>query len=178
MDAKELYLLCVKENGLSDHQMGELSPSEHAMLSRGENGRFWLSRAEREKFKVVLTGGAFDILHIGHSLTLEKAKEQGDLLVVVVSTDERVKEVKKRSPIHDMEYRRAMVASLKPVDLALGGSTDIMETFYRVRPDVVVFGYDQTPMKLPSPVKTVHLKEVVSDPKLAKTSRIIRDLGL
>lgn len=177
MDAKELYLLCVKENGLSDHQMGELSPNEHAMLSRGENGCFWLSRAEREKFRVVLSGGAFDILHIGHVLTLEKAREQGDLLVVVVSTDGRVKEVKKRAPIHDMEYRRSMVAALKMVDLALSGSTDIMETFYRVRPDVVVFGYDQKPMPLPAPCKIVHLTDRM-DEKLAKTSRIIRDLGL
>jgi len=178
MDARELYLFCVRENGLSDHEMGELTDAERALLTRGENGKFWLSREEREKFTVALTGGAFDILHIGHVLTLQKAREQADLLVVVVSTDERVKEVKKRAPINDAEYRREMVASMKGVDAAIAGSTDIMETFYRVRPDVVVFGYDQTPMKLPVPVKVVHLKEVVSDPKMAKTSRIIRDLGL
>ena len=178
MDAKELYLYCVRENGLSDHEMGELSEEERRLLSRGENGKFWLSRQERGKFTVALTGGAFDILHIGHALTLKKAKEQADLLVAVVSTDERVREVKKRNPIHDAEYRREMVSSVKGVDLAIAGSSDIMETFYRVRPDVVVFGYDQTPMKLPVPVKVVHLKEVISDPKLAKTSRIIRELGL
>ena len=178
MDAKELYLFCVAQNGLSDHEMGELSEADRSFLARGENGKFWLSRAEREKFTVALTGGAFDILHIGHMLILKKAKEQADLLVVVVSTDERVREVKKRAPIHDCEYRREMVSSVKGVDLAIAGSSDIMETFYRVRPDAVVFGYDQTPMKLPVPVKVVHLKEVMADPKLAKTSRIIRDLGL
>ncbi|MFA6489201.1 MAG: adenylyltransferase/cytidyltransferase family protein [Candidatus Micrarchaeia archaeon] len=178
MDAKELYLFCVAENGLSDSDMGLLTPADHEKLMRGDNGRYWLSRAEREKFTVALTGGAFDILHIGHALTLKKAKEQADLLVVVVSTDERVKQVKKHEPVHNAEYRREMVASMKYVDLALAGSSDIMETFYRVRPDVVVFGYDQTPMKLPIPLKTVHLTGVVADPKMAKTSRIIRDLGL
>ena len=178
MDAKSLYLFCVAENGLSNSEMKLLSPEDHEKLAMGDNGRYWLSRGEREKFTVALTGGAFDILHIGHALTLKKAKEQADLLVVVVSTDERVKEVKKRPPIHNAEYRREMVASMKYVDLALAGSADIMETFYRVRPDVVVFGYDQSPMKLPVPVKVVHLREVVSDPKMAKTSRIIRDLGL
>src|SRR3989344_9003185 len=177
MDIRELYLLTVKESGLPGHEMANLSEGERALLTRGENSRFWLTRTERDKFKVVLTGGAFDILHIGHVLTLEKAREQGDLLVIVVSTDARVEQVKKRKPIHDMEYRRGMVAALKPVDLAISGSSDIMETFYRVRPDVVVFGYDQKVMDLPVPVKTVHLKEVISDPKLAKTSRIIRDLG-
>jgi cytidyltransferase-like protein len=178
MDAKEIYLYCVAQNGLADHEMEELSEEERRLLSRGENGKFWLSRQEREKFTVALTGGAFDILHIGHMLTLREAKKQADLLVVVVSTDERVKEVKKRPPMHDCEYRREMVSSVKGVDLAIAGSSDIMETFYRVRPDVVVFGYDQTPMKLPAVVKVMHLKGVVSDPKMAKTSRIIRDLGL
>ena len=178
MDPKQLYLFCVAENGLSDHDMGLLTPEDHEKLARGDNGRYWLTGAERGKFTVALTGGAFDILHIGHALTLKKAREQADLLVVVVSTDERVKEVKKHPPIHNAEYRRDMVSSMKYVDLALAGSSDIMETFYRVRPDVVVFGYDQVPMKLPVPVKVAHLKEVVSDPKLAKTSRIIRELGL
>jgi len=178
MDSKSLYLFCVAENGLSDSEMTLLTPADHEKLAMGDNGRYWLKREEREKFTVALTGGAFDILHIGHALTLKKAKEQADLLIVVVSTDERVKEVKKRPPIHNAEYRREMVASMKYVDIALAGSADIMETFYRVRPDVVVFGYDQSPMKLPVPVKVVHLKEVVSDPKMAKTSRIIRDLGL
>lgn len=177
MDTKELYLLTVKENGLSDHEMEKLGEGERALMTRGENGKFWLKREEREKFKVVLTGGVFDVLHIGHVLTLEKAREQGDLLVVVVSTDQRVEQVKKRKPIHEMEYRRSMVAALKAVDLAINGSTDMMETFYRVRPDIVVFGYDQKPMSLPAPVRSVHLEDRM-DEKLAKTSRIIRDLGL
>ena len=178
MDAKEIYLLTVKENGLSDHDMEALTPEERALLTRGENGKFWLHREVREKFTVALTGGAFDILHIGHALTLKKAKEQADILVVVVSTDERVKEIKNRVPIHDAEYRRDMVSSMKGVDIAIVGSKDIMGTFYRVRPDIVVFGYDQKVMDLPAPVKTIHLKDVVSDPKMAKTSRIIKDLGL
>ena len=178
MDARELYLLTVKENGLSDHEMEKLSPDERKLLTRGENSRFWLHREEREKFKVVLTGGVFDILHIGHVLTLQKARELGDLLVVVVSTDERVAQVKGKKPMHEAEYRRGMVAALKPVDIAIVGVKDMMETFYRVRPDVVAFGYDQKPMQLPAPCKTVHLTEVKADEKLAKTSRIIRDLGL
>jgi glycerol-3-phosphate cytidylyltransferase-like family protein len=70
-----------------------------------------------------------------------------------------------------------MVSGLKPVSLAVGG-TDMMETFYRVRPDIVVFGYDQMPMALPAPCNRVHLETVKADPSMAKTSRIIRDLGL
>ena len=98
MDPKELYLFCVAENGLSDSEMKLLTPADHEKLALGDNGRYWLTREERAKFTVALTGGAFDILHIGHALTLKKAKEQADLLIVVVSTDERVKELKNRPP--------------------------------------------------------------------------------
>jgi len=51
-----------------------------------------------------------------------------------------------------------------------------MGTFKRVKPDVVVFGYDQQPFALPC--KVVHLAGVKADERLAKTSELIRKLGL
>ena len=178
MDARELYLLSVKENGISESSFAALGSVERSLLEKRADGKYWLSPAERSKFRVVLTGGVFDVLHMGHVLTVQKARELGDLLVVVVTTDERVEQVKKRKPIHDAEYRRAMVSSLKGVDIAIVGVKNIMDTFGRVKPDVVAFGYDQLPMQLPSPCKSVHLKDVRADPNVAKTSRIIRELGL
>ena len=177
MDAKELYLLSVKEGGIPPQAYGLLAEKEKALLEE-RGGRYWLSSSERGKFRVVLTGGVFDVLHIGHVLTLQKAKEQGDLLVVVVTTDERVEKIKGKRPLHEADYRRGMVSALKPVDLAVVGAKELMDTFRRVGPDVVAFGYDQKPFPLPAPCKSVHLKEVVADPSMAKTSRIIRELGL
>lgn len=176
MDAKELYFVSVKENGISETEFSKLGSSEKELLEKRGNGKFYLKQGERAKFRVVLTGGVFDILHIGHLLTLQKASELGDALVVVVSTDERVEKVKGKKPIHEAEYRRAMVAAIRWVDLAVVGAREMMDTFGRVRPDVVVFGYDQKPFELPC--KVVHLLEVKADERLAKTSRIIRDLGL
>jgi len=175
MDARELYLMCVEKNGISESEFAKLSQEEKNLLEK-RNNRYWLSPSERSKFRVALTGGVFDILHIGHILTLQKAAEQADLLVVVVATDERVEKAKGRKPIHEAEYRRAMVASLKAVDLAIVGAGDIMGTFKRVKPDVVVFGYDQQPFALPC--KVVHLAGVKADERLAKTSELIRKLGL
>lgn len=175
VDAKELYLLSVRENGISESEYAILNQGERKLLEKKE-GKYWLSAGERPKFKVVLTGGVFDILHIGHVLTLQKAREQGDLLIVVVATDPRVEKIKGRKPMHESEYRRAMVSSLKGVDLAIVGVSNMMDTFARVKPDVVVFGYDQKPLELPC--KVVHLADVKADERLAKTSRIIRDLGL
>jgi cytidyltransferase-like protein len=178
MDARELYLLCVMKNGLADSEAAKLSSSERAMLELRGDGRHYLKESERQRFKVVLTGGVFDILHIGHVLTLQKARELGNILIVIVATNERVEKTKGRKPIHDAEYRRMMVSSLKPVDLALAGGADMMAAFVRVQPDIVAFGYDQKPFTLPEGCESVHLQGVKADPALAKTSRIIRELGI
>lgn len=176
MDAKELYLLAVQDNGITEEAYRTFSHHEQAMLEKKWD-KYWLKKEHRH-FKVVLTGGVFDVLHIGHILTLTKAKEHGDILVAVVATDARVQKVKNRKPIHPSDYRRAMVASIKPVDIAIVGGEDMMQTFERVSPDIVAFGYDQSPMKLPPHVKSVHLTEIKADESMAKTSEIIRKLGL
>jgi cytidyltransferase-like protein len=177
MGAKALYLYCVSKNGLTPKDKLRLHPSDQKRLQLGYKNRFWLAKSEREKFKVALTGGVFDIIHMGHILTLKEASKHADLLVVVVSTDKRVLHQKKRPPIHSAECRRDMVASIRWVDLAIVGSSDILDTFYRVLPDVVVFGYDQKEIKLPLPAKVVRLKAAYR-PKMSKTSKIIRQLGL
>ena len=177
MNARELYLLSVKENGISESAAAKLSRGER-MLLEARDGKYYLKAGERAKFSVALTGGVFDVLHIGHVLTLQKARELGDVLVVVVATNETVEKRKGKKPLHDAEYRRAMVSELKPVDIAVVGEADWMGTFARVKPDVVAFGYDQLPIPLPVGCKSAHLENVKVDPALAKTSRIIRELGI
>jgi cytidyltransferase-like protein len=177
MNARELYLLSVKEKGIPQAAYGKLSRGERMQLEE-RAGKYYLKASERAKFSVVLTGGVFDVLHIGHVLTLQKARELGDLLVVVVATNETVEKRKGKKPLHEAEYRRAMVAELKPVDAAIVGEADWMQTFARVKPDIVAFGYDQKPILLPDGCKSAHLETVKVDPAFAKTSRIIRELGI
>ncbi len=177
MNSRELYLLSLKENGIPQEKCDKLPRGELAALEARE-GKYYLKASERAKFSVVLTGGVFDVLHMGHVLTLQKARELGDLLVVVVATNETVEKRKGKKPLHDAEYRRAMVEALKPVDLAVAGEADWMATFARVKPNVVAFGYDQKPIPLPEGCKSAHLENVKVDPAFAKTSRIIRELGI
>ena len=37
---------------------------------------------------IVTTNGTFDILHLAHIHLLQKAKEQGDILIVLINSDE------------------------------------------------------------------------------------------
>jgi len=123
---------------------GWLESMESEGLIRAGPTGYELSESGRSAISVVLTGGVFDIIHPGHVYTLESAKAQGDLLIVVVARDVTVERNKGRPPLHDEELRLKLVSALKPVDAAiLGSSVDMMATVERVRPDVIALGYDQ-----------------------------------
>ena len=90
----------------------------------------------------VMAAGVFDLLHLGHVHYLTEAKKIGDELIVVVATDVMVAK-RKHQPIIPQEQRLALVAALKPVDVALLGSPqDQYQTVAAVKPDVIALGYD------------------------------------
>ena len=103
-----------------------------------------LTEIGRSSLNVVLAGGVFDIIHPGHIHTLNAAKDLGDVLVVVVATDNTSVKMKKRRPLHSQEQRQELVNSLSMVDLCLiGQEEDIFKTVNRVRPQIIALGYDQ-----------------------------------
>jgi len=106
--------------------------------------RSTLTEIGRDSLHVVLAGGVFDIIHPGHIYTLNAAKALGDVLVVVVATDNTSEKMKKRRPLHTQEQRQELVNSLSIVDLCLvGQEDDIFKTVNRVRPQIIALGYDQ-----------------------------------
>ncbi len=69
---------------------------------------------------IVLTGGCFDILHVGHIALLQNAKKQGDILMVLLESDEKIKQLKGADrPIHTQKERALMLASLRYVDYVI-----------------------------------------------------------
>jgi len=113
----------------------------------GTEARYSLTQPARELIKVVLAGGVYDVLHVGHLAALREAKRLGDVLVVVVATDATVETLKERKPLFPEQDRRALVEGLKPVDIAILGYEDIGFGFEQVldevKPDTVAFGFDQ-----------------------------------
>lgn len=97
--------------------------------------------------KTVMATGTFDLLHPGHGLYLQKAKELGGKdakLVVVVARDSTVRE-KKRIPIVDEFQRLEMIKMLKPVDEAcLGHPTNMFKIVRDLQPDIIAIGSDQS----------------------------------
>ncbi|MFZ5500682.1 MAG: adenylyltransferase/cytidyltransferase family protein, partial [Candidatus Micrarchaeota archaeon] len=125
---------------------------------------------------VVLTGGVFDVLHIGHIATLTEAKKHGDVLVVAIARDEHIRK-KGREPLHDVGYRKVMVEALKPVDISLEGFDEPEKMLKLVGPDVIAYGYDQRDSFRPEGVEVVKLEKKI-DEKRFKTSKILEELGL
>ena len=154
-----------------------------AALHNGASAASILFPEQRRLFSVVLTGGVFDVIHPGHLHTLQEAKKAAQtsgkpvVLIVVVATDANVSARKGREPLHTQDERAALVQALKPVDLAIVGLSRWQDTLARVGPDVVVFGYDQKPLPLPSQIKVVHLTSHGANPN-SKTGKVRDQLGL
>ena len=69
--------------------------------------------------KRVITYGTFDLLHYGHINLLKRAKALGDYLVVALSTDEFNWNKKKKKCYFDFEKRKALLESIRYVDLVI-----------------------------------------------------------
>lgn len=109
-----------------------------------ESDKKTLTDLGRSAIRVVLAGGVFDIIHPGHIHTLRAAKALGNVLIVVIATDQTAQKMKHRLPLHNMELRRDLVNSLLMVDYAVvGHEGDIFKTVALVKPDIIALGYDQ-----------------------------------
>uniref|UniRef100_UPI00260A4B69 adenylyltransferase/cytidyltransferase family protein n=1 Tax=Oceanispirochaeta sp. TaxID=2035350 RepID=UPI00260A4B69 len=81
----------------------------------------------------------------GHEYFLQKAKEYGDRLIVVVARDSFVESFKKKSPLHDELSRlhfiqnHPLVTEACLADEQIGG----FSILNRIRPDIICLGHDQ-----------------------------------
>jgi D-glycero-beta-D-manno-heptose 1-phosphate adenylyltransferase len=91
--------------------------------------------------KVVLTSGSFDVLHEGHSMYLEAARQLGDFLVVGVDSDEKIRQRKgpTRPAVPELERLR-MVTHQRGVGLVAlkRQEAERWALIKAVRPDVLV----------------------------------------
>lgn len=92
---------------------------------------------------VVLTGGCFDILHPGHFALLKHAKHVGDVLLVLLESDEKITKLKgPLRPIHSQQERADMLLGLKAVDFViplpfLSSNADYDHIITSIHPDII-----------------------------------------
>lgn len=103
-----------------------------------------ISKKLKEKNKIiVVTGGCFDILHIGHIKFLEKAKKQGDFLFILLENDKNVKKLKgSNRPINNQKERAQVLAALSCIDYVvllneMKTNKDYDNLIYKINPDII-----------------------------------------
>ncbi len=98
---------------------------------------------QMKKYKVGYTTGVFDMFHIGHLNILKRAKEQCELLIVGVSTDEVVRQYKHKTPLIPFEQRCEIVNAIRYVDKVVPQtSMDKMQAYEELKFDALFHGND------------------------------------
>jgi glycerol-3-phosphate cytidylyltransferase len=93
--------------------------------------------------KIIITFGTFDLFHIGHLNILKRAKEQGDYLIVGVSSDELNKK-KGKITVIPLKDRMEIVKSITYVDeVFIEDSLELKDQYIKnYGADVLVMGDD------------------------------------
>ena len=90
-----------------------------------------LEQLKADGKEIVFTNGCFDLLHPGHVHYLEKAKAEGDVLVVALNSDASVRKIKGEDrPVLSEEDRCEIVSAL--------GCVDFVTTFEEEIPQAIV----------------------------------------
>ena len=91
----------------------------------------------------VLVGGCFDVIHPGHVIFLEKARKAGDILIVFLESDKKVRELKGIDrPIHNQKERAKVLSALRPVDYIvrlpyMNRDREYDQLIIKIKPDVI-----------------------------------------
>lgn len=102
-----------------------------------------IQNPKKQNKKIVLSGGCFDVLHPGHVIFLEKAKKAGDILVVFLESDKKVRELKGIGrPIHSQEERAKVLSALSAVDYIvmlpyMNRDKEYDQLIMKIKPDVI-----------------------------------------
>lgn len=105
------------------------------------------------KKRIVLIGGCFDILHAGHIKFLEKAKDQGDILFLLLESDQSVKKLKgEKRPINTQKDRAYVLSALSSIDYVvmlskLPTDKDYDRLIAQIRPDVIALTHGDPNLK-------------------------------
>jgi len=136
--------------------------------------------------RIVLAGGCFDILHVGHITFLEKARAAGDKLFIMLEGDAAIKKLKgENRPINSQADRARILSAIESVDVVVALGDDLKDADYdnlimKIQPDVIAtsegdtyIGHKERQAKMVLG-KVVEVTGIISD---QSTSRLVKILG-
>ena len=134
--ARTASLSCAEGNPKADFVCADLMATTKAILKIKT-----LQELEKIDFtgkKIVTTNGCFDVIHEGHLKALRESKEQGDILIVGLNSDESVRKLKGPTrPINNEFSRACALAAIDYVDYVFIFGEDNPIAFLEIlKPDV------------------------------------------
>ncbi len=135
----------------------------------------------RNHKSIVLVGGCFDVLHVGHIIFLEKAKKIGGKLIVLLESDKKIRENKgKNRPINNQDNRALVLSKLEMVDKVIKlpylKTDDYFEIIKKIKPSFIAVSKDDKNLsrkKEQAKLVGAKLVEVTKQIPSQSTSRII-----
>lgn len=92
--------------------------------------------------RVVLCHGTFDLMHTGHIRYLQRARQEGDILLVTVTADAYVNKGPGR-PVFNEQLRAENLAALACVDfVAINHAVSAVEALHEIQPNIYAKGSD------------------------------------
>jgi rfaE bifunctional protein nucleotidyltransferase chain/domain len=118
----------------------------HEKLISWANLPAWRQNIRAQGRRLVVTNGCFDILHLGHVTYLEAARNLGDMLLIGLSGDESVHQLKgPNRPVNNQQDRAGVLAALESVNGVCIFSEKTATRFLSLaQPDIYVKGGDYT----------------------------------
>ena len=95
--------------------------------------------------KKVWVNGCFDIIHRGHLELFQFAKSKGELLIVGIDSDRRVKALKgENRPFNNQQDRKYFLESIKFIDQVEVFNTEqeLEQKIKIIAPDIMIVGSD------------------------------------
>jgi len=126
--------------------------NEIISLHKGKSGKILsakellshLAYHQQQSESIVFTNGCFDVLHRGHIEYLKFCKQQGDIVVVGLNSDNSVRQLKGSDrPVNNQHDRAAVLAALESVDyICIFDEPNPLRLIEQIRPAVLVKGAD------------------------------------
>ena len=107
-------------------------------------------KLQKDRKRIVLTNGCFDLLHVGHIRLFSASKQLGDVMIVAIDDDDSVKLLKGAGrPVIGAAERVRILSALDSVDYVVVFATNELDNVLgAIRPDVLTKGSDYESAKI------------------------------
>jgi rfaE bifunctional protein kinase chain/domain/rfaE bifunctional protein nucleotidyltransferase chain/domain len=126
-----------------------------------EQSESLIKKLKKQKKKIVLCHGVFDLVHIGHIKHFTVAKSLGEVLIVSITKDEFINKGPGR-PVFNHNIRAEYLSGLSIIDyVIINDSPTSVSLIKRVKPNIYCKGFDYKDEKKDSTKQIINEKNAV-----------------